>query len=490
MLTMKNLLIGIIILCNGFAGNQGIAQSASAKGYQLSITINAYKGQFLYLGYHYGKIKALADSAMVKPNGTAVFTGANSLPGGIYFVVSPKKEILYELLIDKEQRFSMAVDSAQIAQVKFIGSKDNIDFQSYTRFVHAKGTAINEQQALLAKAQNKNDSALITGKSRSLNTEILNYRSDFMGKNPNSFLATLFSALQEPQIPPAANHPKGVYDSTFAYNFFKSHYWDGISFSDARLLRTPFFEARLERYYRDLVSPEPDSIKKEIDFMLARAMPEKEMYKYLLTHFVQQYINPQYMGQDAVFVHIFEKYINGKNGVDWFTEKYKKYMTDRAYSLMANLIGNPAWDMTMTDTSGKIAPLYEVGAPFTVICFWDPTCSHCKEMVPHLDSMFQHKWKAQGIKIYGVMTEGGKENWLKYIRENNLTGWIHVYQTEEQRETERNSGKPGYRQLYDVYQTPVLYLLDEQKRIIAKKLTYQQMDDLITIKKQKTAANR
>lgn len=88
------------------------------------------------------------------------------------------------------------------------------------------------------------------------------------------------------------------------------------------------------------------------------------------------------------------------------------------------------------------------------------------------------------------MTDGGKENWLKYIRDNNLVDWIHVYQTEAQHTTERNSGKPGYRQLYDVYQTPVLYLLDEQKRIVAKKLTYQQLDDLITIKKQKTAANR
>jgi hypothetical protein len=33
--------------------------------------------------------------------------------------------------------------------------------------------------------------------------------------------------------------------------------------------------------------------------------------------------------------------------------------------------------------------------------------------------------------------------------------------------------------MYDVYQTPMLYLLDREKRIVAKKLTYQQMDELI-----------
>ncbi|MBZ5858798.1 thioredoxin-like domain-containing protein [Flavihumibacter profundi] len=487
---MKNQLIGIMILLNGWLINPVMAQSSGNKGYQLTLSINAYPAQYLYLGYHYGKMKALADSALVQPGGRAVFKGPAKLPGGIYFVVSPKKEILFELLLDKEQVFSMTVDSARLSQVQFIGSTDNTDFQAYTRFIQTRGNAISESQQLLLNAKSKADSSRIQEKLRDLNTEILNYRSDFIKKSPGSFLSTLFAALQEPQVPPAEKHPKGVYDSSFAYQYFKAHYWDGISFTDSRLLRTPIFEGRLDKYYRDLVSPEPDSIKKEIDGMLAKSKPDKDMYKYLLTHFVQLYINPQYMGQDAVFVHLFEKYINEKPEVDWFTEKYKKYMTDRAYSLMANLIGNPAWDMTMTDTTGKIRPLYEVSAPYVVLCFWDPTCSHCKEMVPHLDSMYQHKWKQQGIKIYGVMTDGGKENWLSYIRQNNLKDWIHVYQTEEQRETEKNSGKPGYRQLYDVYQTPVLYLLDNQKRIIAKKLTYQQMDDLITIKQQKNAANR
>jgi len=68
MLTMKNLLIGMMILWNGIAGNALFSQTAAVKGYQLTISINAYKGQYLYLGYHYGKIKALADSALVKPN--------------------------------------------------------------------------------------------------------------------------------------------------------------------------------------------------------------------------------------------------------------------------------------------------------------------------------------------------------------------------------------------------------------------------------------
>ena len=42
--------------------------------------------------------------------------------------------------------------------------------------------------------------------------------------------------------------------------------------------------------------------------------------------------------------------------------------------------------------------------------------------------------------------------------------------------------KPGYRQLYDVTLTPTIYLLDKEKRIIAKKLTWQQLDELLQVK--------
>jgi hypothetical protein len=50
-------------------------------------------------------------------------------------------------------------------------------------------------------------------------------------------------------------------------------------------------------------------------------------------------------------------------------------------------------------------------------------------------------------------------------------------------EQDVKDGKPGYKQLYDVYQTPLLYLLDKDKRIIAKKLTYLQIDEVINAKK-------
>ena len=156
---------------------------------------------------------------------------------------------------------------------------------------------------------------------------------------------------------------------------------------------------------------------------------------------------------------------------------------------MANLIGEKAADLEMVDSSGKATNLYDVKAEYTIVCFWDPTCSHCKEEVPKLDTIFKSKWKSHGVKIYGVLTEDERPKWIQFIKEKNLFDWIHVYQTDAIKKAEASSQKPGFRQLYDVTQTPILYLLDKDKRIIAKKLTWQQMDDVLQVKFNPKKAN-
>ncbi len=340
-----------------------------------------------------------------------------------------------------------------------------------------------------AKPKQKKDSSLIRAQSALLTGKLEKYRDSLTNKYPESFLAALFRAMSDPKIPPAAKQPGGKYDSNYVYHYFKNHYWDGVSFTDDRLVRTPFFETKLDKYFQNLVAPNPDSLIRETDYMLLYSRTAKEMYQYLMVHFVQQYINPVYMGQDAVFVHLFEKYIN-TGQAEFFTPQYKDFAAKRAYSLMANLIGRPAAQLDMVDTAEKPVPLYSLNSKFVVICFWDPTCSHCKDIVPKVDSIYNAKWKNEGVELYGVKVDGTKEEWLKFIADHHLTGWHHVYQPKIKEDEDIREKKAGYRQLYDVFQTPLLYLLDKDKRIIAKKLDYLQIDEVIKAKFKNTKTER
>ncbi len=463
-----------------------VASHAVSQGYNIRLTLKPFTNSKVYLGYHYGKVKAVADSIVLDANSTGVFKGNEKLPGGIYFIVSPKKEILFELLIDQQQQFSISADTLHLpGSIVFTGSPENKTFLEYTAFMNDHGKQLAALQTRLTQARTRNDSAEIREKIKKVNDEVKTERDEIQNKEPNSLLAALLRALKDPVIPPAPLLPGGKTDSTFAYRYYKAHYWDNISFTDDRMIRTPIFEPKLDRYYKDLVSPEADSLEREIDHMLLFSRANKDMFKFLLVYFTQKYINPEYMGQDAVFIHIFDKYIN-TGQAPFFTEKYRKFVDDRAYSIMANLIGQPAANLEMTDTAGKTKSLYEIPADFVLVCFWDPTCSHCKETIPKVDSMYKAKWKYEGVQIYAVMVDGGQDNWMNFIRTHNLGDWINVYQTTAQHEAVVSAGRPDYRQLYDVYQTPELFLLDKDKRIIAKKLTYQQVDEVISLKLKKT----
>ena len=159
-------------------------------------------------------------------------------------------------------------------------------------------------------------------------------------------------------------------------------------------------------------------------------------------------------------------------------------ITRRSYMQMANQLGEQAANLELLDTAGKPKPLYNLSSDYTVVIFWDPNCGHCKEEIPRLDSIYRASWKAKKVKIYAVLSENDdqKNNWKKFIREPDITGWTNVYQSKKQADEQLDSNRPNFRQLYDVITTPTLYLLDKEKRIIGKKLTLLQMNDLLETK--------
>ncbi|CAN5838591.1 hypothetical protein BH11BAC4_BH11BAC4_02190 [soil metagenome] len=451
----------------------------SAQGYHVTLQSPGYTSGIVYLAYHYGKNLNVADSGAFSNKGLAVFKGAAKLPGGIYSIVFPGKNLSADFFIDKEQQISINADTTNLTNMVVNGSKENLLFQQYQKFVSAKGKLLQQERIAYNVSKTKVDSVLHEANYTRYNKELTDYRDNVVKTQPKSMMAVLFNAMKEPPYPTKV--PVTHQDSLDNYNFYKAHYWDGITFMDERIIRTPFFLPKLERYYREVMPQASDSIIKDVDYKLLLARTAPEMYKFLLNWFTDEYINPKYMGQDAVFVHLFEKY-HSKGVSSWLNEKQMDVITRRAYMQMSNLIGEKAADLEMVDTMGKPAPLYGVDAAYTVVIFWDPTCGHCKEEVPKVDSIYRASWKALGVKIYAVLAEDQKPEWLKYLSEHHIGDWINVYQTKEMADAVTASQKPGFRQLYDVTSTPTLYLLDKEKRIIGKKLTWKQLNDLLLVK--------
>ena len=86
--------------------------------------------------------------------------------------------------------------------------------------------------------------------------------------------------------------------------------------------------------------------------------------------------------------------------------------------------------------------------------------------------------KGVDIKVFAVATEFDKKEWKKFIKEQKTGDWLNVADINHDDE-----GNPvassDWRDKYDIYSTPVVYLLDEKKKIIAKRITHQQVKEIV-----------
>jgi thiol-disulfide isomerase/thioredoxin len=482
--------ISLVLLSNNYANAQAIKKqdvsNTKSVGHTIQITLKPYKNTKVYLGTNYGQNRVLADSAMLNEASLGYFKGKDRLTPGIYFIVSPKYSILFEFLVDEGQQFKIIADTLNLVDYKIIGSKDNDIFSTYSKTMNQLGAQRSQLEQAYNSAATAIDSVKYLQALKKMDTSFKQERQKIITSAPKSMMRFFLDVLQRPEAPaiPIIN---GKADSTYPFYYVKNHYWDNVVFNDNRLIRTPFFEAKLDEYFKNYVSREPDSIIEEVQYLLTVAKTGKEIYPFLLFKFTNQYISPEFMGQDKVFLHIFQNFFS-KGDTLLLNNESKKAITERAYSIIANLIGNPAPALDLNTMDNKSFSLYNSPAKFTFIAFWDPTCGHCKEEMPRVDSFYTKNWKQLGVQVIGVNTNVKElASWKQFITEQHFdAGWVHIYQTEAALNAEVNAGKAStIRQLYDVFKTPTFYLLDKDKKIIAKNLTVDQFHDFLQSQQKK-----
>lgn len=179
---------------------------------------------------------------------------------------------------------------------------------------------------------------------------------------------------------------------------------------------------------------------------------------------------------DAIFVHMAGKYyLTGE--VDWVDTTQLAKIKDRYKKTQPLLIGKIAPNIVLQDTTEKTwYNMHSIEAEYMLVYIWSPTCGHCKKVTPKMHNLYL-KYKDYGFKVFAVSTELENVEWKKYVRDHNLT-WINV----SDNPTNPNNIKDyplNFRFNYDVYSTPKIYLLDKDKKIVAKRIEDEQLDDFL-----------
>lgn len=451
----------IIFMSTAFAKDSG--------GYEIKVHVSGLKDTALFLGNHYGDKQYVRDTIRLDNNGWGTFKGPDSLPGGIYLVILPNKTY-FEILLN-EQKFTIETDTLDyVDHMKVTGSLENKLFNDHQKFIIAKSKETQQTKARLdANKENKDSVEVLRKKLNGADKEVKEYRMKIISDYPNTFMAKIIKTMSEPEVPEPPRDDKGnITDSSFQFRYFKLHFLDNIDFADERLLRSPILQSKIKTYTQQLTVPLPDSIIQSIDTIIIKARANKEVFKYCVATLANFYETSNIMGYDKVFVHIAEKYYLSKEAF-WADSALQAKIHERVMKIKPNILGVPAYDIHMPDTALKMHNLYDVKAKYTILVFWDPTCSHCKTEIPKLSQYYDSVKVSKNIEVFSVGIESDIELWKKFIRDNKLK-WINVSDL---------YNNTNFRSYYDIYSTPVIYLLDENKHIIAKRLDTDKVRDFI-----------
>ncbi len=472
--TSLSLFVALVFAQSAYSQSATPAKPAKAapfaKAYELKFKINGLKAKdTVLLANYYGDKQYLKDTALANAKGEFVFDGKDKLANGIYLVVLPGKQY-FEVII-REQVFSMETDTKDYTKnMKVIGSVENKAFYDYLNFIVVQGKKAEANKALMDSAKVDADKVKYRDVLVNVERDIIKFRKDFVKTNPNLFVAKIFNTMIEMEngdIPEPPKLPNGRPDSTFPFRYYKAHYWDNIDLNEDGLIRSPIFHGKLEKYVKQLTIQVPDSINKEADVIISKIKDKKgEIFKYVVWYITNQYETSQIMGMDAVFVHMAENYyLTGQ--AYWITEEVETKIRDRYNTLKYLLLGKLAPPLSLPDTSGKYKSFTSLKSKYIVLIFWDPNCGHCQKELPKLRDLYKEKKAKLNFDVYSVCTEMDASPWKNFIRNNNLP-WINVFDPKNE---------SGFRKIYDIYSTPVVYILDEQKKIIAKRIGVEQLTD-------------
>lgn len=465
---MSRLIISLILL-SGFS----ISSSAQLnKGYEIVVNISGLQDSSIYLAYHFGDKQYIKDTVRLNSLGSGTFKGNEHLPEGIYMIVLPGKKY-FEMLMSADQYFSVSCSIIDYFNtLKFSGSDENSAFIAYQRqWNQFQNKAAGISKRLQNYRQNPDSLRILSEMQKKQEDSMVAYLRGVEQQNKGSFLAVLVKAMLPIEVPPVivppgTKNPDSIrWFRSYLYN--KNHYFDNIDLTDERLVRTPILQARLNTFFTNVVIQAPDSINREIDKLINKVRNNHSVFQFVSVFLFNHFRESEIMGHDAVVVKLADDiYLSGK--ADWVNKEFRDELRKEVDLIRPNLIGKKAHNLVMDSYKGIFVSLYDIEKDFTVLYFWEPNCGHCQEATPKLKAWYE-KARNEGVEVFAVCTTADREKWEKYIEDNNIT-WINGWDPER---------KSNFGYYYNVASTPMVYILDRNKTIIAKKLSVEDIGPFI-----------
>jgi thiol-disulfide isomerase/thioredoxin len=231
----------------------------------------------------------------------------------------------------------------------------------------------------------------------------------------------------------------------------QTHFFEHIDFEDVILQSSPFLIDRTRDYifhinYSQRKEMQKQLYKEAIDHLLK--LPKQATLKRdLIAVLIKDFLSLEEVG---MVKYLLEKHFSILP-VELQDNDFKK----ETLAKLALSIGGLAPEIEWEEKGVKQQLSKLNTAKKTIVVFWSTGCSHCQRELPE---MYQYLKNKKNTAVVAVALEDKAKKWKKTIKHFN--GWYHVLGLDK---WENNIARS-----YDVVGTPTYFVLDADKKILAK----------------------
>lgn len=440
-----------------------LAIPVNGDGIQLKVVLSSVPGGEVLLAHYYGSSVLVYDTIRLDGSGTGALSRDTLLPEGIYKIYL-NQETHFDFLLGRDQKLTITNPDLTMQGMQISGSFESEEFLAYMKWI---GEYQKQRKQLEDRksAVGTEDLKEIDAELERMHNSVREYWKRIDKEHPGTFLAAFLMSnyqieLDEESIPQEIRSNDSL-NWVFQYNFRKKHYFDNFDLSDERFLYTPSIKNRLDVYYEKILLQMYDSIKPAAYDMIRLVEPHPRMFRYVVSYLLNYSLSSRVMGMDALFVDLAKDfYLSGRAA--WADSTTLAKIRENVIFFENGLIGMQARDFQMETFEGEPFRLYQNKAAFTILAFFEPDCSHCRDYMPRLYRDIYLKYRDYDVDVVAVYTMNNKKEWADFIDKYGIHEWHNVWDEHQLTRFKVN---------YDLRTTPAVFLLDKDKKILAKKFT-------------------
>lgn len=348
--------------------------------------------------------------------------------------------------------------------VDFVYNKEDVSFifnpeypkQSIAFLASSENKLYSDYITDITKVQQKLDSIQIAV----LQNSDLDLKEDYQNtlKKVDSVQTNYRNLAQDKYIAPfvkasARSNPKEILSTPNDYlDNIKNSYFNRLDFTEKALVNSSFLTNRILDYifyinYSEDEAEQQVLYKKSIEIVLSKIKNinyKRDIIEFLIEQFeASKNLN--------IIDYLFEEQY-GKLPLNLQNNQFK----EEKKVLFATEVGRIAPDFSWQEKGRNLKLSTLNDSENYVLVFWSTSCSHCLKEIPELYGYMKTRTK---MKVIAFALEKDAYVWETYTN-SNLNGWHNVLGLNKwQNKTART---------YNINATPTYFVLDKNKKIIAK----------------------